>query len=150
MSISSKTIAVNCSGCRALLTGSKFQSRMARTNSLPLAADEGAYCCRPFGCTWWERVCRILPSSREVSGQLPHHHLDSPADAALALATCAAPASRWSWCGRAPGRGGCTGWACRQGQSLWNKSRCLCLIGFHAKLSSRAVGWFGHRDSQLA
>ena len=53
-----------------------------------------------------------------------------------------------SCCGRPPRRGGCTGLACRQGQSLRSKS--WCLISFHAKLSSRAAGWFGHQNSQLA
>ena len=62
------------------------------------------------------------------------------ADAALVLATSATPASRCSCCGRAPRRSGGTGLACRQGQSLGNKSRCLCLIGFHAKLSTRPAG----------
>ena len=85
-------------------------------------------------------VCQILPSlsSREVAGQLPHSHLDSaqPTRPCRALATYAAPAS----CCSAPSRGSCTRLACRQGQSLRNKSRCLCFIVFHAKLSSRAVG----------
>ena len=58
----------------------------------------------------------------------------------LALATSATPATRCCCCGRAPPRGCCISLACRQGQSLRNKSRCLCLIGFHAKLSSRPAG----------
>ena len=59
------------------------------------------------------------------------------ADAALALATSATPASRCSRCGRAPPRGRYTCLGCWQSQSLRNKSRCLSLIGFHAKLSSQ-------------
>ena len=59
------------------------------------------------------------------------------ADEALALATSATPASRCSRCCRASRRGRCTGLGCWQSQSLRNKSRCLSLIGFHAKLSSQ-------------
>ena len=59
------------------------------------------------------------------------------ADAALALATSATPASRCSRCGSAPRRGRSTGLGCRQSQNLSNKSLCLCLIRFHAKLSSQ-------------
>ena len=59
------------------------------------------------------------------------------ADAALALATSATPASSCSCCCSAPRRGRSTGLGCRQSQNLRNKSRCLCLIGFHAKLSSQ-------------
>ena len=54
-----------------------------------------------------------------------------------ALATTATPASRCSRCGSAPQRGRSTGIGCRQSQNLSNKSLCLCLTRFHAKLSSQ-------------
>ena len=49
--------------------------------------------------------------------------------------------TRCSCCCCSPQRGSCTGLGCWQSQSLRNKSRCLSLIGFHAKLSCQQGSW---------
>ena len=121
-----------------------------RKHSFLCPGPSSSLCMYPLHCWRNVHVLSKTPStnledqSAEEEKLLANYHTSDTtiqthaADAALALATSVAKASCCICCGRE--RASCIGLACRQGQNLWNKSWCLCLIGYHAKLSNRPAG----------